>query len=279
MKGSKGRDMKRALVLVLALLVAASFTSVTAQVKAKDGFYFAEQTTYPSSGWRYQVVIEVKGGKIVKATWNGINNKGLPDKITEASAGRYGMKKVSKLGKEWHEQAATVEEFLIKTQDVGFAKFTTPEGNTDAIAGASIHVKEYFDLVKEALAKPAVAKGMYKKDGWFYAKAPAFDKSGYAATALVTIVNGRIVSVQWNALHKAGGDSKLVRAEKGTYKMNAKLGEWNVQALKAEEALIKEQDPAKINVKADGHTDAISGVSVTVGEFLTVAAEALKGAK
>jgi major membrane immunogen (membrane-anchored lipoprotein) len=189
------------------------------------------------------------------------------------------MKKVSKIGKEWHEQAAVVEKYLIDTQDIAFSKYTTPEGNTDAIAGASIHVKEFFELVKAAVAAGPVAKGTYKKDGWYFAKATAFDKSGYAATALITVVNGRIVSASWNALHKAGGDSKLVRAVKGTYKMNAKQGEWHVQAAKVEAAFVKAQDPAKIAVKADGKTDAISGVSITVNEFIAVADEALKSAK
>ena len=263
----------------MALLAIFAVVSVGAQAKPKDGFYFAEEAEFQSSGWKYQVVLQVKGGKVVAATWNGINNKGIEDKKTESAAGRYGMIKASKLGKEWHDQAAVVEKYLIDSQDLAFSKYTTPEGNTDAIAGASIHVKEFFDLVKAAIAAGPVAKGTYKKDGWFYAKAPAFDKSGYAATALITIVNGRIVSASWNAIHKAGGDSKLVRAVKGTYKMNAKQGEWNVQAPRVEAALVKVQDPAKIAVKADGKTDAISGVSVTINEFIAVAAEALKAAK
>jgi len=271
--------MKKSIAALMVLFAVFTVVSVGAQAKLKDGFYFAEEVAFQSSGWKYQVVLQVKGGKVVSATWNGINNKGLEDKKTESAAGRYGMVKISKLGKEWHEQAAVVEKYLIDSQDVAFSKYTTAEGNTDAITGASIHVKEFFDLVKTALDSAPVAKGTYKKDGWFYNKAPAFDKSGYAATALITIVNGRIVSANWNALHKSGGDTKLVRAVKGTYKMNAKQGEWHVQAPRVEAALLKIQDPAKIAVKADGKTDGISGVSVTVNEFIAVAAEALKAAK
>jgi major membrane immunogen (membrane-anchored lipoprotein) len=262
--------MKKSIAALMALLAIFAVVSVSAQAKPKDGFYFAEEAEFQSSGWKDQVVLQVKGGKIVAATWNGINNKGLEDKKTEASAGRYGMVKASKLGKEWHEQAAAVEKFLVDTQNTAGA---------DAVAGASMNVKGFFELVKAAIAAGPVAKGTYKKDGWFYAKAPAFDKSGYAATALITIVNGRIVSANWNAINKAGGDTKLVRAVKGTYKMNAKQGEWHVQAPRVEAALVKVQDPAKIAVKADGKTDAISGVSVTVNDFIAVAAEALKAAK
>ncbi|HPM72601.1 MAG TPA: FMN-binding protein [Spirochaetales bacterium] len=271
--------MRKYIATLMTLLALFAVASVGAQAKIADGFYFAEEAAFPSSGWKYQVVLQVKGGKIVSATWNGINALGLEDKKTIASSGRYGMVKASKLGKEWHEQAAVVEKYLVDTQDLSFAKYTTPAGNTDAISGVSIHVKEFFDLAKAAVAAGPVAKGSYKKDGWFYAKAAAFDKSGYMTTVLITVVNGRVVSANWNALNKAGGDTKFVRAAKGTYKMGAKQGEWNVQSPRVEAELIRIQDPAKIAVKADGHTDAISGVSILVDEFVTLAAQALKAAK
>lgn len=267
-------------ILTLALIAAlVGVVSVGAQAKPRDGFYYAEEAEYQASGWKGQVVLEVKGGRIVAANWNATNNKGIQDKKTESAAGRYGMAKASKLGKEWHEQAAVVEKYLIDNQDVNFSRYKDAGGTTDAISGASVKVKEFFDLAKAALAAGPVARGSYKKDGWFYAKAPSFDRNGFASTALVTIVNGRIVNANWNALHKDGGDSKFVRAQKGTYKMNAKQGEWHVQAPRVEAALIAQQDPAKISVKTDGKTDAVSGVSITIGEFITVANEALKAAR
>jgi len=264
--------------LAVAFVAFSAVATVGAQAKIADGFYFAEETAFSSSGWKDQVVLEVKGGKIVAVNWNGVSNKGVLDKKAEAAAGRYGMVKASKLGKEWHDQAAAVEKYLISTQDTAFAKFTA-DGKTDAITGASMTVKGFYDLVRKAIAAGPVAKGTYRKDGWFYAKTATPDKSGYMATALVTIVNGRIVSVSFNALHKDGGDSKLVRAVKGTYKMGAKLGEWNVQIAKLEAAIVQLQDPAKVVVKSDGKTDAVTGVSITVSEAITVLVEALKPAK
>lgn len=274
-----GGTMKKHGVVLFALFALFAIVSAGAQAKLKDGFYFAQDSEYASSGWKEQVVLQVKGGKIVSANWNGISTSAVMDKKTESAAGHYGMIKASKLGKEWHEQAAAVEKYLVATQDTAFSKYTSAEGTTDAIAGASIHVKGFFDLVKAALAAGPVAKGTYKKDGWFFAKSAAFDKSGYMTTALFTIVNGRIVDANWNGLYKDGGDSKYVRAVKGTYKMNAKEGEWNVQSARVEVALVKQQDPAKIAVKADGKTDAISGVSISINDFIAVAVEALKAAK
>ena len=268
--------MKKTLAVLIVLFMAFSAVSVSAQTRA-NGIYFAEQSSYSNSGWKYQAVLEVKGGKIVSAKWNAVNNLGLADKKTVAAAGQYGMAKIAKQG-EWDVQAARVEAELLRVQDP--AKIAVKaDGKTDAISGVSITVKEFLVLAKEALAASPVPKGSYKNDGWFYAKSATFDSSGYASTALVTVVNGRIVSAVWNALHKNGGDSKYVRAVKGSYKMNAKQGEWNLQSERVGAELVKLQDPTKYSINANNKTDAISGVSVTMKDFADVANEALKAAR
>ena len=270
--------MKRLTVMVALLAIA---FSVSAQ-NLKDGIYFAKEDAFASSGWKYQAVLEVKGGKIVKANWNGVNKLGLADKKTVSAAGQYGMVKVSKLKKEWHEQAAVVEAYLVSTQDVAFDKYTNAAGNTDAITGASIHVKEFFDLVKKAVAAGPVSKGKYAKDGWYFASAADFDKSGWKDVALITVANGTVVDAVWNALPKdAKKKAKIVESETGKYGMGkvAKQGEWHEQAARVQEAFVKAQDAAGFAVKANGKTDAVTGVSVTVAEFTSLAEEALKAAR
>lgn len=270
--------MKRIIALAaMAVIAAAAFAQSYA-----DGVYFAQEHAFGKTGWKYQVVLEVKGGKVVKASWNGVNNLGQPDKKTVAASGAYGMVKVSALKKEWHEQAAVVEDYLVRTQDLGFSKYTNAAGNTDAISGASIMVKEFFVLANEALAAGPVAKGSYAKDGWYYASAQDFDRSGWKANALVTVVNGRVVDAIWNGISSdRKKKSKLVEAAAGRYGMAkaAAQGEWHLQAERAAAALVRAQNPASIAVKADGKTDAVTGVSITVSEFYTLAAEALKAAR
>ncbi len=270
--------MKR--IIAIAAFAAAVF-AVGAQ-SYKDGIYFAQEEAFQKSGWKYQAVLEVSGGKIAKATWNGVNNLGLADKNTVAAAGEYGMVKASKLKKEWNEQAATVADYLVKTQDVNFNQYKNAAGNTDAIAGASIHVKEFFDLAKKAIADGPVAKGSYAKDGWYFASAAQFPKDGWKSNVLITVVNGSIVDVIWNALSKdSKKKSKLVESAMGNYGMEkaAKQGPWHVQAERAAAALVKAQNPAAITLKKGGQPDAVTGVSMSVSEFLTLAAEALAAAK
>ncbi len=250
------------------------------QVKAADGVYFAQDKAYGSSGWKEQVVVKVAGGKITEVNWNGVSNLGGADKKTVAAAGGYGMLKASKIKAEWDAQANAVAAWLLKTQDV--AGKMTKEGLPDGITGASMHVAPFFTLLNEALASEPVAKGTFKKDGWFFKAAADFDKaSGWKDNVLVTVVNGTIVDVLWNGISKdAKKKSKLVEALAGKYGMAkaAKQGEWNVQAARVEAAILKAGDPSKIALKADGTTDAISGATLHP-TAVSLAVEALKAAR
>ncbi len=273
--------MKRSVFIVCFTLTAFLIGAQT----LKDGKYFAQQEDFDSTGWKSQVVLEVKGGKIVAANWNGVSNiAGAADKKTYDKAGKYNMKKLGKAQAEWYQEAEKVEQYLIRTQDINFSKYTDTEGKTDAISGATIHVKEFFDLVKKALAAGPVPRGIYTKDGWFYAEQPAFDaSSGWKDTVLITIVNGRIVDVLWNGIsNDKNKKSKIIESRSGNYNM-VKLGkaqaEWHEQAAKTQAALIKVQDLTKIPVKADGKTDAISGVSIHVAPFIQLVNAALKDAR
>jgi major membrane immunogen (membrane-anchored lipoprotein) len=270
--------MKRIIALALAFAAAGL---AFGQVKAKDGIYFAQDGAFGSSGWRDQVVVTVAGGKIAKVLWNGVSNlPGATDKKSWAAAGKYGMAKASKVG-DWDKQAAAAEAWLVKTQDVGFSGFNK-DGKTDAISGATMTTKGFLDLVNKALASAPVPKGPFAKDGWYYKEQADFDKSsGWKDTVLVTLVNGSIVDLLWNGMYKdATKKSKLVEAVQGRYGMAkaAKKGEWNVQAEAVQEAILKAGDPAKIALKPDTTSDAVSGASIHL-TAVVLAVEALKAAR
>jgi major membrane immunogen (membrane-anchored lipoprotein) len=273
--------MKR--IIACAIILSFALAGVAfGQVKARDGVYFAQDENFaPQGGWKEQVVLTVAGGKITSVNWNGVSNLGVADKKTVAAAGGYGMKKASKLGLEWDQEAANVEAYLLKTQNPGFNKIKQ-DGTTDAISGASLHVGVFYALVNKALTAGPVARGIYRKDGWFFKEQLAFDaQSGWKDSVLLTVVNGTIVDVLWNGISKdAKKKSKLVEALEGRYGMAkaAKKGEWNVQAAAVQAAILKAQDPAKINVRSDGTSDAISGASIHV-TAVGLAVEALKAAR
>jgi len=249
-----------------------------------DGIYFAQEDGFAEkSGWKYMVTLEVKDGKITKADWNGAYVKGGVDKKTSSKSGEYGMVAKGKSIAEWHEQAELVEAYLLETQDPLAITYTSDDGQTDAISGATIKVKEFFELSKKALANEPTGSGKYK-DGAYHAEQSSFDeKTGWKYMVDATVVNGYIVAVDWNGTHKDGGDDKDTQSKDGRYGMVAKgksIAEWHEQAELVEAYLLQTQDPSVITYTSDdGKSDAISGATIKMKEFFELAQEALASAK
>ncbi|CQR47040.1 FMN-binding domain protein [Paraliobacillus sp. PM-2] len=250
----------------------------------EDGIYFAQEDNFSEeSGWKYMVTLEVEDGAIVSADWNGAHKSGGDDKDTVSANGEYGM--VEKAGAQapWHEQAEKAEAYLIENQDPTAIEYTDDEGHTDAISGVSIHVIEFFDLAETALEKGPVEKGPYT-DGAYHAEEDQFsEKSGWKYTVDLTVVNGNIVAADWNGVHKDGGDDKDTVSANGEYGMvenGGAIAPWHEQAEKAEAYLLETQDPTAIEYTNDeGATDVISGVTIKVGSFFTLAEKALAEAE
>ncbi|MDR0909581.1 MAG: hypothetical protein LBM77_07425 [Spirochaetaceae bacterium] len=254
------------------LLLTALFGMVSAQALfaalPKDGFYFAKDplaysnagTAQAAAGMSGQMVVQVQGGKIVKAEFNLVS--------TDA---KFKDLRTSGTNKNFTAAANALEKDLISSQNI----------KDHSVSGVqAAQSKMFFTLVDKALASQPVAKGQYKKDGWYYAKVPCTpDKEGKTwgidDTVLLTVVNGTIVDSIWNGIINYTGysDSKLVvsAADSRGYPMPGKAGKWHEQAAKADAALIKAQDPAKV--------DAVSGCTIHIADFLTAAKDALKDAK
>ncbi len=245
-----------------------------------DGAYYAEGDFDAESGWKPYIVLSVKDGKIAMADWNFVSSKGGPDKKTLDKAGKYGMKEKGKAQADWYEQAALAEKFLIEKQDPA-AITLDAEGKTDAISGVSIHVGDLTTLAKKALDAGPAAPGSYK-DGSYHAEADAFDAtSGWKSTTDLTIANGKIIYAFFSGVNEAGED-KQANSIEGKYGMKANGGsvaEWHEEAQAAQAFLIEKQDPAAITMNAEGKTDAISGVTIHVSDFVTLSQKALASAK
>jgi major membrane immunogen (membrane-anchored lipoprotein) len=245
-----------------------------------DGIYFAMEDHFSRrSGWRYNVSLEVSDGRIVSAGWNGAHRENGTDKVTRSESGRYGMVANSDAQAPWFEQAAATAQWLVENQDPTAITYTDDQGHTDAISGVSIHVVEFFDLVEEALAQGPVGYGPYQ-DGVYTATEESFDH-GWKNTVRLTVVSGYIVAAEFDAIPEEGDKNKEEASMDGEYGMVDNSGAtvpWYEQIRCAEEWLIQNQDPAELAIDEAGATDAISGVSVTVGGHFALAQESLDGA-
>lgn len=252
------------------------------EAKWADGTYYAEGEYAEKSGWKEIVGLKVEGGKIVSVSWNGLHKDGGLDKKTSSAEGKYGMVAKGGAQAEWHDQAMKMEQYLLDQQDLT-ALVINEEGKTDAVSGVSVGVDEFVKLVDEALAAGPVEPGPYK-DGSYHAEEAEFNAtSGWKYVAHITVLGGKIIAADWNGVHKDGGDDKDTQSKNGLYGLVEKGGaqsEWHEQALKAEQYLLETQDPAAITyTDEEGHTDAISGVSIHVIEFFDLAKKALEGAQ
>lgn len=242
-----------------------------------DGTYFTTSGTF-ENGWMGAIVLEVKEQKIASIKWTGISSTAGADKYTASQNGGYPMVANGGAQSEWYEQVDAVVAHALESQSLKAIEYKDEEGHTDAITGVSIGVSEFYTLAAKALAAGPTEAGPYK-DGAYYAEAAEFD-NGWKSTVNISILNGNIVSVDWNGLAEEGDKDKDTASIDGDYAMSGELGLWHEQAMRVEENLIATQDATVIEYSDDeGHTDAITGVSIHVSEFFALAEEALAMAK
>jgi major membrane immunogen (membrane-anchored lipoprotein) len=134
--------MKNSLLILSAVFVLLGCQPAQQAQTWKDGVYRAESDTFQNK-WKEVVEITVTNGKISAVTWDAINEDGGPNKDQLSREGGYKMKELGGAKAEWHEQADIVKAWLVANQSL-----TAP----DAITGASIKYKNFFELAAKALS-------------------------------------------------------------------------------------------------------------------------------
>ncbi len=119
-------------------------------------------------------------------------------------------------------------------------------------------------------------------DGVYYAEASEFAASGWKETVEVTVVNGKIDKINWDAVYKDSSIPihKKQYSKSGLYGMLAggASEEWYDQA-KAAEKFVLEKGAEALDVDSEGHTDAVSGCTIHVNEFERLLLECLEQAR
>ncbi len=249
-----------------------------------DGSYFIIQDEFDEeTGWKYALTLEVEEGVITSVDWDGVSIQAGMSKKELSEAGLYNMVEYGNAIAPWFEQAVLAEEYLLETQDPTAIEYQADNYHTDAITGVTIGVSPMFKLAEQALANGPQEPGPYK-DGAYYAEEADFsEKSGFKGTIDITVMFGNIESVNWNAIHKDGGDDKKTLSMNGEYGMvenGAAQAPWIDQARLTEAFLLESQDATAIEYQSDNyHTDAITGVTIGVSPMFKLAEEALKDAK
>ena len=137
--------------------------------------------------------------------------------------------------------------------------------------------------VAQTVSAPVVEQVSYVlpesfADGIYFAMADSFDSGGWKSTVTVVVEGGKIVDVDWNGVTENATLDKKAYDRAGKYNMvkfgNA-IADWHVQAERVEDYIVATQDLTGVSFDADGYTDAISGVTISVDEAFKLAIKAL----
>jgi major membrane immunogen (membrane-anchored lipoprotein) len=112
----------------------------------KDGTYTVEGKE--SQGYTSIVTLAIEGGKITSVVWDGRDTAG-EYKSYLSSVGEYVMVEGNPT---WKEQADALAANVIENQSTK-GIVVDESGKTDSVAGVSINVSEFVNLVEEALVK------------------------------------------------------------------------------------------------------------------------------
>ena len=237
-----------------------------------DGTY--EAAGEPADGYTDQVTITVAGGKITEVSWDSVGEDGSSKSVMSEN-GEYVM---TEDGLTWAEQSAALADALIENQSLTFLN-PNAEGKTDAVSGVSISVNGFISLAQQCLEQAAgiaeepEASEMTLADGTYQAVASEAS-NGYTDQVTITVADGKITEVNWEAVAE-DGSLKSVMSENGEYVMTEDGPNWAEQSKALAEALIENQSLSFLNPDAEGKTDAVSGVSISVNGFISLAQQCI----
>lgn len=252
------------------------------QANQEEGFTGTKiyETLYDSTGEKGDVTvveIEFKDGKATKASVDVRQEDGSMKKQA-AKDGKYVMKEGE--AKNWAEQMELVEAYLNENAvEVSKVKITDDDGHTDAVSGVTIKVKTYLDAVQEVVT--AVSEGKELETGFTGAKTAETKSEKDMVVTKVVFNHGKPVSVNFDVKQEDGSMKKQVSAD-GKYVMKAgEAKRWDEQMELLEDFIAKNNfDLSKVKLtNDDGNTDAVSGVSIKVGTYLTALQELLDSVK
>ena len=93
----------------------------------------------------------------------------------------------------------------------------------------------------------------------------------------MTVKDGKITAVNWDAIGE-DGTKKSVMSENGEYVMTEDGPTWKEQAEALAQTLVENQTLDVFTMDEQGKTDAVSGVSISIGGFVSLAQDCLNQA-
>ena len=237
-----------------------------------DGSYSYEAPEFDSNGYKDQVAMTIKGGKITSLTWDCVDKDGKK-KSNLSMNGEYVM---TEDGPKWHEQADAVVKYVLDNQSLD--GLINADGYTDTVASVSINLYGFVNGVKDCLKQAAGEAGTKAgwNDGSYTYEAPEFDSNGYKDQVAMTIKGGKITALTWDCVDK-DGKLKSNLSMNGEYVMTEDGPKWHEQADAVVKYVLDNQSLDNL-IDADGYTDTVASVSINLYGFVNGVKDCLRQA-
>ena len=240
-----------------------------------DGTFSYEAPEFDSNGYKDQVSMTVKDGKMTALTWDCVDKEGKK-KSNLSMDGEYVM---TEDGPKWHEQADAVVKYVLENQSLD--GLINEDGYTDTVASVSINLYGFVGGVEDCLRQSSegsatAASASAVKDGSYSYESPEFDGNGYKDQVSMTIKDGKITALTWDCVDK-DGKKKSNLSMNGEYVMTEDGPKWHEQA-ESVVAYVLENQSLDGLINEDGYTDAIASVSINLYGFTGGVEDCLKQA-
>lgn len=255
---------KLAITFVIVLSLSTATTSALAlDYNVKSGIYYSQQ-------WGLYIanIIE-KDGKISNVVIDRLAN----NKSSKELHDNYGIKPVSTLNKDWWEQVAYYEHWIVEN---GIDAVNTDEKghatNPDLISGATINVAELSYAVKNAM-DGKTREGSYEiKTGTSYSNIWGL----YIANVILN--DGKITKVLLDRISNNGEDSMEKYDNYGIKPVSSINKEWWEQVAYYEDWVMKNGiDAVKYDDNGNAtNPDLISGATIGIDDLTLAVLDALK---
>ncbi|KOA18420.1 FMN-binding domain protein [Clostridium homopropionicum DSM 5847] len=229
-------------------------TANTTTKAYKDGTYKATYDFLDGHGWKPQLEIEIKDGKIAKVVYDSANAEGKLKTKDDA----YNKLMKSKSNTSPAEYSPKLQDALVKSQD--YTK-------VDTVTGATESSEEFKALAAAALAKAEkgdTSAAVLQMNATYTAKEKDLDKYGYKGELSITYKDGKIDKVTFEELDKDGKK----KSDNIDYNTKMKAAS-KINAKEAYDKLIQ-------GVISTGKVDTVTGATGIATKFKTLYEEALK---
>lgn len=239
---------------------AAQAKTVKPKLALKDGVYKVTSPE-PENGYTSEVSITVEQGRITLVSWEQTDENGNKKSVLSES-GQYVM---TENGATWADQAREIATYVIEHQGISELKLDE-NGKTDALATVSISVNEFVSQVEECLKKADASNSSLLQDGVYIERAKEAE-NGYTSQLIMTVEDGVVTKIVWDSVDAQGiGKAKLSKEGRYVMKDNGMLWADQAQALAA--YVLEHQGTQGLTVDENGKTDVITGVSISIQDFI-----------